>query len=117
MEAYDVVVVGSGTGGQTAAFDLNEKGLRVAVAEMAKRPGGTCALTGCQPKKWFYEAAETIARSRHLAGKGIVAAPEGNWSQVLEQKEKFTSRVPDGTRKILQKAGIQTYEPHPQTKR
>ena len=53
MIAYDVVIVGSGTSGQTAALDLNEKGLRVAVIEKSGRPGGTCALGGCPPKKWF----------------------------------------------------------------
>ena len=63
MDNYDVVIVGSGTGGQTAAFDLNEKGVKVAVVEKSDRPGGTCALAGCQPKKWFYEAAEAIAKS------------------------------------------------------
>ena len=51
METYDVVVVGSGTSGQTAAFQLNEKGLSVAVIEKANRPGGICALAGCQAKK------------------------------------------------------------------
>jgi glutathione reductase (NADPH) len=106
METYDVVVVGSGTSGQTAAFQLNEKGLNVAVIEKADRPGGICALAGCQPKKWFYETTEAIARARHLEGKGIVAAPEGNWSQVLEQKQQFTSGIPEGTIKNLQKAGI-----------
>jgi glutathione reductase (NADPH) len=106
METYDVVVVGSGTSGQTAAFQLNEKGLNVAVIEKADRPGGICALAGCQPKKWFYEAAEAIAKARHLEGKGIVAAPEGNWSQVLEQKRQFTSGIPEGTIKNLQEAGI-----------
>ncbi len=106
MGAYDVVVVGSGTSGQTAALDLNEKGVKVAVIETSVRPGGTCALAGCQPKKWFYEAAETVARSRHLAGKGIEAAPEGNWSQVLAQKRGFTDRIPEGTIENLQKAGI-----------
>jgi glutathione reductase (NADPH) len=106
MDAYDVVIVGSGTSGQTAAFDLNEKGLRIAVVEKSKRPGGTCALAGCQPKKWFYEAAETIARARHLTGKGIVSAPEGNWAQVLEQKRQFTSSIPEGTIQNLQNAGI-----------
>jgi glutathione reductase (NADPH) len=106
MDPYDVVIVGSGTAGQTAAFDLNEKGVKVAVVETSVRPGGTCALAGCQPKKWFYEAAETIARSRHLAGKGIEAAPEGNWSQVLEQKRGFTARIPEGTIENLQKGGI-----------
>ena len=106
MDAYDVVVVGSGTSGQTAAFKLKENGLKVAVVEKSDRPGGTCALAGCQPKKWFYETAEAIAKSRHLEGKGIVAAPEGNWAQVLEQKRQFTSRIPEGTIKNLQEAGI-----------
>ncbi|MGD9260180.1 MAG: NAD(P)/FAD-dependent oxidoreductase [Desulfobacterales bacterium] len=106
MERYDVVIVGSGTSGQTAAFQLNKKGLNVAVIEKADDPGGTCALAGCQPKKWFYEATEAIARARHLEGKGIAAAPEGNWSQVLKQKQQFTSRIPDGTIKNLQEAGI-----------
>ncbi|UCE51914.1 MAG: NAD(P)/FAD-dependent oxidoreductase [Desulfobacterales bacterium] len=106
MDTYDVVIVGSGTSGQTAAFELNEKGLRVAVVEKSDRPGGTCALAGCQPKKWFYEAAETIAKARHLEGKGIVSAPEGNWAQVLEQKRQFTSSIPEGTIQNFQKAGI-----------
>ena len=106
METYDVVVVGSGTSGQTAAFQLKEKGLAVAIIEMSDRPGGICALAGCQPKKWFYETAEAIARARHLEGKGIVAAPEGNWSQVLQQKQQFTSGIPEGTINNLQEAGI-----------
>jgi glutathione reductase (NADPH) len=106
METYDVVVVGSGTSGQTAAFQLKEKGLNVVVIEKADRPGGICALAGCQPKKWFYEATETVARARHLAGKGIVSAPEGDWAQVLEQKQQFTSGIPEGTIKNLQEAGI-----------
>lgn len=106
METYDVVVVGSGTSGQTAAYQLNEKKLNVAVIEKTDRPGGVCALAGCQPKKWFYETAEAVARARHLEGKGIVTAPEGNWSQVLEQKQQFTSGIPEGTIKGLKDAGI-----------
>jgi len=106
MDTYDVVIVGSGTSGQTAAFKLKENGLKVAVVEKSDRPGGTCALTGCQPKKWYYEAAEAIAKARHLEGKGIVAAPQGNWSQVLEQKQQFTSSIPEGTIQNFQKAGI-----------
>ena len=106
MDAYDVVIVGSGTSGQTVAFKLKENGLKVAVVEKSDRPGGTCALAGCQPKKWFYEAAEAIAKARHLEGKGIVAAPEGNWTQVLKQKRQFTSRIPEETIQNFQKAGI-----------
>jgi len=107
MFAYDVLIIGSGTGGQTAAFYLKEKGLNVALVEKADRPGGTCALKGCQPKKWFYEVAETVAASRHLDGKGIVEAARADWGQVLEQKQHFISGVPDRTVKNLQKTGIE----------
>ncbi len=103
---FDVVIVGSGTAGQSAAFFLKQKGLSVAIVEKSDRPGGVCALAGCQAKKWFYETAETLARSRHLLGKGISSAAEGDWSQVFAQKQQFTEKVPRGTVKSLEKAGI-----------
>lgn len=110
MDELDVLVVGSGTAGQTAAYDLREAGLKVAVAEKSDRPGGVCALHGCQPKKWFYEVTETIARCRHLEGKGIDAVPGASWADALEQKNAFTSAVPDRTVKGFKNAGI-TYLP------
>ncbi len=103
---FDAVIVGSGTAGQTAAYDLNAAGLRVAVVESSEKPGGVCALAGCQPKKWFYEAAETIARTMHLKDKGIIDAAEGSWSQVLREKNKFTSGVSRRTIDGFEKAGI-----------
>ncbi|MEE4608826.1 MAG: DUF123 domain-containing protein [Desulfobacteraceae bacterium] len=103
---YDVVIVGSGTAGQTAAYDLMEGGLKVAVVESSDRPGGTCALSGCQPKKFYYEIAETVARGRHLLGKGIDAAPRGSWSQVRAQKNAFTDKIPAGAVRGLEGAGI-----------
>jgi glutathione reductase (NADPH) len=106
MPEFDVIVVGSGTAGQTAAYDLNSAGLRVAVVENSDRPGGVCALAGCQPKKWFYEAAETVARSWHLKDKGIVEAASGSWPQVLHEKNKFTSGVSRRTIDEFAEAGI-----------
>ncbi|MFO7558967.1 MAG: NAD(P)/FAD-dependent oxidoreductase [Desulfobacterales bacterium] len=106
MKKYDVVIVGAGTGGQTAAYDLVEEGLKVAVVEKSDRPGGVCALAGCQAKKWFYETMEVAARSRHLAGKGIQTAPVVNWASVLAEKNRFTSGVPENTVKGLRSAGI-----------
>ena len=44
MNAYDAVIIGSGTAGQTAAHALKTKGLTVAVVEKSDTPGGTCAL-------------------------------------------------------------------------
>ena len=44
MTEYDVVVIGTGTAGQTAAYELNARGLKVAVVEKSDNPGGICAL-------------------------------------------------------------------------
>jgi len=110
MNTYDVVVVGSGTAGQTAAYDLREAGLTVAVIEKSDRPGGVCALSGCQPKKWFQEAAETVAKGHDLLNRGIVQTARGSWLQVLREKAEFTSAVPDRTVEGFQEAGIEFLE-------
>lgn len=106
MGPYDVVIVGAGTGGQTVAHDLNAEGLKVAVVEKSEHPGGVCALAGCQAKKWFYETAEIAARSRHLAGKGVVREPVVDWVAVLKEKNRFTSGIPESTVKGLTGEGI-----------
>ena len=107
MTKYDVVVIGTGTAGQTAAYDLNYKGLNVAVVEKSDKPGGTCALAGCQAKKWFYEGAEIIAKSHHLAGKGILSAPNFSWDDFMKEKNEFTNTVPGNTLAGFEKAGIE----------
>ena len=107
---YDVVVIGSGTAGQSAAYDLNRNGLQVALVEHSQRPGGTCALRGCQAKKWFYEGAESVARSRDLAGIGISREAAGNWRQLRDAKNRFTQEVPANTVAGLKEAGIDYIE-------
>lgn len=107
MTEYDVVVIGTGTAGQTAAYDLNSKGLNVAVVEKSDKPGGTCALAGCQAKKWFYEGVEVVAKSHHLAGKGILSGPHFAWADFLREKNKFTNTVPGNTLNGFKKAGIE----------
>jgi glutathione reductase (NADPH) len=106
MRTYDVIVIGSGTGGQTAAYDLKAAGLTVALVENSGRPGGTCALSGCQPKKWFYEVAEVVAKSRHLERKGISTAAVGDWHAVWEQKQLFTDNIPENAVNGLYEVGI-----------
>jgi glutathione reductase (NADPH) len=110
METFDVIVIGTGTAGQTAAFDLAAKGFRVAIAENSSTPGGVCALRGCQAKKWFYETMEVVARSRHLMGKGIIAPPRFSWEQIQKEKTRFTSKIPESTISGLKGSGI-TYLP------
>lgn len=103
---YDALVVGSGTAGQTAAYKLKENGLTVALVEHRGRPGGTCALRGCQAKKWFYEGAEAVARSRHLSGIGTTSPADVSWLQLRDAKNRYTAKVPSNTVEGLEKAGV-----------
>jgi len=103
---YDALVIGSGTAGQTTAYELNRNGLTVGMVEHSQRPGGTCALSGCQAKKWFYEGVESVARSRHLSGIGITTAAVASWLELRDAKNRFTTQVPDNTVNGLKKAGI-----------
>lgn len=110
VKKHDVVIVGSGTAGQTAAYHLKNSGLKVAVVEKSEYPGGTCALAGCQPKKWFYEITETVAKSKHLIDKGIMVPPSVSWPSVLAQKNLFTHFIPDNTVEGFMEADIDFIE-------
>src|SRR5688500_12053657 len=57
---YDVVVIGSGTGGYVAAIRAAQLGLRTAVVERAPVLGGTCLNWGCIPTKALLEHAHAL---------------------------------------------------------
>ena len=70
----DVLVIGSGTSAHYCAHGLREAGKTVTVVD-EREFGGTCALRGCQPKKYLVANAEAIAMASHLVGRGIASAP------------------------------------------
>jgi len=106
MTVFDAIIIGSGTAGQTAAYALKNGGLSVAVVEKSDKPGGTCALAGCQAKKWFYEGMEVVAKSQHMKSKGISSIPETVWTDFQREKNSFTNAVPAGTLDGFKEAGI-----------
>ncbi len=63
-------------------------------------------MHGCQAKKFFYEAAETVARSNHLQGLGLTKSPGYSWDDILVQKNKFTAGIPEATVNGLQGVDI-----------
>ncbi len=63
--SFDTIVIGSGTSAYYCINALNQAGQNVAVVD--ERPyGGTCALRGCQPKKYLVANAEARAMAKHL---------------------------------------------------
>lgn len=72
---YDVVVLGGGPGGYTAAFRAADLGLSVLVVEEADRLGGVCLNVGCIPSKTLLHAAGLVEKTAHFAGKGLTFPP------------------------------------------
>ena len=66
MAAYDLVILGGGTGGYTAAIRARQLGLRVALVERDK-VGGVCLHIGCIPTKALLRSAEIAHLVRDAA--------------------------------------------------
>ncbi len=73
--ALDLVVVGAGPGGYTAAFRAADLGLKVTMIERWATLGGVCLNVGCIPSKALLHAAKVIEDAADIAGSGIVFGP------------------------------------------
>lgn len=105
---FDTIIIGSGTSAYFAADGLNKAGQKVAIVD--ERPyGGTCALRGCQPKKYLVCNAEAVAMASHLVGQGIKSAPETDWPALQKLKNEFLDGRSDGEVKDWKEAGVTTF--------
>src|SRR5262249_50794614 len=103
---FDLIVVGTGAAGSSAAYKCRKAGWDVAIID--SRPfGGTCALRGCDPKKVLVGVAELIDWHRRMEGKGISSAQAKiDWEALMRFKRTFTDPVPDNQERGYAKAGI-----------
>ncbi len=108
-QAFDLIVIGTGTAGATAAYSLREAGWMVAIVD--KRPfGGTCALRGCDPKKVLVGMAELMDWSQRMRGRGIAGDNVHlDWPALIRFKRTFTDPVPEGRETGFREAGIATF--------
>jgi glutathione reductase (NADPH) len=105
---YDLIVIGTGTGGYLSAHGCRRAGWQVAIID--ERPyGGTCALRGCDPKKVLTGAAEVVDRSRGLAGSGLAGGVFIDWPALIRYKRTFTEGVSESRQQEFTKAGIDTF--------
>jgi dihydrolipoamide dehydrogenase len=102
---YDVVIIGAGPGGYTAAFRGAEYGLKVALIEKTDKLGGTCLHWGCIPTKSLLFNAEIWDHLLHAAEFGIegLGTPTLNWETVQKRKDGVITRHTKGLDFLVKK--------------
>jgi dihydrolipoamide dehydrogenase len=94
---YQVVVLGSGPGGYTAAFRAADLGLRVALVERYERLGGVCLNVGCIPSKALLHAARVIAEVEEMAAHGVTfGKPKVDVGSLIGWKTSVVDRLTKG---------------------
>src|SRR5579875_1506012 len=106
--AYDVVVIGSGPGGYSAAVRAGQYGLKTALIEKQPRLGGTCLLVGCIPTKALLHTADVWDHFKDPAADGIQCKdPQLNYGQVLDRKNKIVTKHSKGVEFLMRKNKVE----------
>ncbi|MBV8658388.1 MAG: dihydrolipoyl dehydrogenase [Burkholderiales bacterium] len=93
----DVVVLGGGPGGYSAAFRAADLGLKTVIIERYATLGGVCLNVGCIPSKALLHNAAVIDEVRHLAANGIkYPEPEIDLAALRTYKEKVVGKLTGG---------------------
>jgi dihydrolipoamide dehydrogenase len=103
---YDVVVIGAGTGGYSAALRAAQLGLRVAIVERDDRIGGTCLLRGCIPTKALLRSAEVVDTVNRAEEWGVKASGEPDWTAVRAFEDRIVDKLVKGVTGLIRARGI-----------
>ena len=93
----DVLVLGAGPGGYSAAFRAADLGKRVVLVERYPTLGGVCLNVGCIPSKALLHVAAVMDEARHFADIGIsFGAPSVDLAKLRTHKEKVVGKLTGG---------------------
>ena len=112
----EVVVLGSGPGGYTAAFRAADLGKKVVLIERNPSLGGVCLNVGCIPSKALLHGAKVITESEEMGHFGVkFAAPEVDIDALRGWKESIINKLTGGLsglakgRKVTVVSGVGTF--------
>jgi dihydrolipoamide dehydrogenase len=92
-----VIVIGSGPGGYTAAFRAADLGLRTILVERHEALGGVCLNVGCIPSKALLHAARVLAEAQEMAEHGIeFGEPKVDLERLLSWKQSVVDKLTGG---------------------
>lgn len=105
---YDVVVIGSGPGGYSAAVRAGQYGLKTALIEKSPKLGGTCLLVGCIPTKALLHTAEVWDYFQHSEEQGIHCQGASlDLPLVLQRKQGIVDKHSKGVSFLMKKNKVE----------
>ncbi len=106
--AFDLVVIGGGSGGYAAAGSARNAGMRVAVVDGSPELGGLCILRGCMPTKTLLHSADVLHTARHHAGELGMNIPSAtaDWNAVYQRKDRLVAEWADYRASQLQHSSL-----------
>ena len=106
--AYDVVVIGAGPGGYTAAFRAADLGLSVLLVERFPELGGVCLNVGCIPSKALLHTAQVINETREMKDHGIsFGEPQIDLDKLRGFKEKVIGQLTGGLKGLAKQRNVE----------
>jgi dihydrolipoamide dehydrogenase len=105
---YDLVVIGSGPGGYSAAIRAGQYGLKTALIEKQAKLGGTCLLVGCIPTKALLHTADVWEHFVNAEADGIHAEnPRLEYPKVKDRKDGIVTKHSNGVAFLLKRAKVE----------
>jgi len=104
----EILVLGAGPGGYTAAFYAADRGQKVTLVEQNPRLGGICLNTGCIPSKALLHATEMLREAKESAKRGIAfGEAKIDLDKLRAWKDSILEKLGQGIRGLAQKRGVQ----------
>ncbi|QOC22365.1 dihydrolipoyl dehydrogenase [Wenzhouxiangella sp. AB-CW3] len=108
---FDLVVLGSGPGGYTAAFRAADLGLKVALIERYPSLGGVCLNVGCIPSKALLHVGQVIDAAQHLGSHGVkFGQPELDIDKLREFKDEVVGKLTGGLGGMAKKRKVEVIQ-------
>jgi len=108
VQEIDLVVLGAGPGGYTAALRAAELGIRTMLVDAMPKPGGVCLHMGCIPSKSLLHAAELINTTKNASKFGLhFEKPKLNIDELRTWKVGVTDKLAQGIVGMCKSAGVE----------
>lgn len=111
-DSFDLIVIGAGPGGYTAAIRAAQLGMKVALVEKRTSLGGVCLNEGCIPSKALLDSSELFAKARDgFARHGIVIkGVKLDLAQMMARKEEIVGKLAEGIAYLVKKNRVQRFQ-------